>query len=141
MTEQLVQQDAELNTQRLHITGLLTELEGERREGGAQREKSQELARELEQARERVRGLEKTVESRGKRINQYKRGQQADRAQQLQAAETRKGMLGGFEDQLDRVRGELATERRKSVELSEALQVSTTPPINILYNLLVIIQT
>ena len=123
MTEQLVHQDVELNAQRLRITGLLTELEVEKRESISLRDKSQELANELEENCSRVNDLEKVVESRGKKLNMYKRTNQAERVQHQQVAEAQKEMRGDYEGQLDRYREQLANERRRSVELSGALEV------------------
>lgn len=123
MTEQLVHQDVELNAQRLRITGLLTELEIEKRESVSIRDKSQQLAKELEESCSRVNDLEKVVDSRGKKLNMYKRTNQAERVQHQQAAEAQKEMRGDYEGQLDRFREQLASERRKSVELSGALEV------------------
>ena len=123
MTEQLVHQDVELNSQRLRITGMLTELEVEKREGASHRDKSQQLTKELEESSSRVSDLEKVVESRGKKLNMYKRTNQAERVQHQQVAEAQKEMRGDYEGQLDRYREQLANERRKSVELSGALEV------------------
>eukprot|EP00800_Vazella_pourtalesii_P021181 TRINITY_DN7748_c0_g2_i3.p1 TRINITY_DN7748_c0_g2~~TRINITY_DN7748_c0_g2_i3.p1 ORF type:complete len:629 (+),score=220.36 TRINITY_DN7748_c0_g2_i3:299-2185(+) len=126
MTEQLVHQDVELNAQRLRITGLLTELEIEKRESVSIRDKSQQLAKELEESCSRVNDLEKVVDSRGKKLNMYKRTNQAERVQHQQAAEAQKEMRGDYEGQLDRFREQLASERRKSVELSGALENGVT---------------
>ena len=124
MTEQLIQQDSETSAQRLRITGLMTQLDEEKRESATLRDGTQQLARELEENTCRLGELEKLIESRGKKLNIYKRTQQAERVHQQQAAEAQREMRGEFEGQLDRFRDQLATERRRSVELSCALEVS-----------------
>ncbi|KAI6657557.1 hypothetical protein LOD99_301 [Oopsacas minuta] len=126
MTEQLVRQDVELNTQRLHITGLLTDIEVEKREVISSRDKSQELVKELEESSTRVSELEKIVETRGKKLNMYKRTHQAERVQLQQTAEAQKEMRGNYEEQLDKLREQLASETRRNVELSGALEDGVT---------------
>ena len=124
MTEQLIQLDTELGVKRLRITGLMTELDEEKRESSSLKDKSQQLAKELEERSCRVGELEKLVETRGKKLNMYKRSHQAERVHQQQAAEAQREMRGEYEGQLDRFREQLVTERRRSVELSGALEVS-----------------
>ena len=124
MTEQLIQQDAEMSAQRLRITGLMTELDEERRESTSLKEKSQQLEKEVKEKTSRVGELEKLVENRGKKLNMYKRTHHVERVNQQHAAEAEKELRGEYEGQLVRFREQLATERRRSVELSGALEVS-----------------